>query len=419
MSDTVGSNRMTADEEIAWARAFISRVVEEAPRRMATSADERRAQEITREEMEKCGLVTEFRPFRWNRSLYANLALHFGLGALGSLAAVKSPALGLALHGAALVSFAADTSRKAFLLRRLFPFAESQNLVGRVPSKEAPRLRIVFLAHADAAFTGLLFQPEFVKRVASKPGSPLYKSLRIATLALLGLCAIDGLELATGKSTALQVARGVLTLPSFLAGALNLDVVVRNQIVPGAADDLSGVAGLLLLARRLAGRVPDDVELVYVATGCEESGLGGAQALADQMRGEWSPDNTVIVGMDGLANGDLSYYEEGEVFPVPIPEWLRGALEKAAASDADLASVRGFNIPVGGTDAVPFAVAGYPAVTIGCVDLKMGIPRHYHVPTDTPENLEADQIPRSLTMVERLVGEIISDRTGQALHLQP
>ncbi len=147
----------------------------------------------------------------------------------------------------------------------------------------------MFLAHADAAFTGLLFQPEFVKRVAGKPSSPLYKSLRVSTLALAGLAVLDGIQLVRGRSTALSAARAVLTIPPLLAAALNLDVVVRDQIVPGAADDLSGVAGLLLLARRLEGRLPDDVEVVFVATGCEESGLGGAQALVADMRGVWDP----------------------------------------------------------------------------------------------------------------------------------
>lgn len=407
------SARPGAEEETRWAQDFVARVVAEAPRRMATSDDERRAHERIRAEMEGIGLATEVHPFRWNRSLYANLALHFGLGVVGSLAASRSPAVGLALHAASAVSFAADSARKAFLLRRLFPFGDSQNVLGvRAAKGGEPRLRVVLLAHADAAFTGILFQPEFVKHLAAKPGSPLFKSLRVATLALLGLAAVDGVQLVFGKSAALSAARAVLTVPPLLAAALNLDVVIRNEIVPGAADDLSGVAGLLLLARRLEGRVPDDVEIVFAATGCEESGLGGAEALARDMRSRWDPARTVVLGLDSLANGDLCYYTEGEVVPVPLAPWLRETLDGVAAAHPEFASVRSFEIPVGGTDIIPFAVAGYPAVTIGRVDRGTGIPRHYHVPTDTPENMEAEQIPPSVDFAEQVVLALIERRTG-------
>ena len=407
-ASTVTPARPSSEEEARWAQDFVARIVAAAPRRMATSDDERHAHELIRAEMASLGLATEVRPFRWNRSLYANLALHFGLGVVGSVVAARAPALGLALHAASAISFAADSSRAAFLLRRLFPFGDSQNVLGVRPARGAPRLRVVFLAHADAAFTGLLFQPEFVKRVAGKPSSPLYKSLRVSTLALAGLAVLDGIQLVRGRSTALSAARAVLTIPPLLAAGLNLDVVVRDQIVPGAADDLSGVAGLLLLARRLEGRLPDDVEVVFVATGCEESGLGGAQALVADMRSRWDPGNTVIVGLDSLANGDLCYYTEGELVPAPLAPWLKETLDAVAASDPALASVRAFEIPVGGTDAIPFAMAGYPAVTLGRVDLSTGIPRHYHVPTDTPENMEADQIPPSVDFAERLLHALIA-----------
>lgn len=401
-TETTAAPPLSPLDEAAWARDFVRTICDAAPRRMATSEDERRAHGMIQAEMERIGLSTEVHEFTWHRSLYANLALHFGLGTIGSIVAPWAPALGLALHATSALSYALDSSRQAFLLRRLFPFQGSQNVLGYVRAKSGPRRRVVFLAHADAAFTGLLFQPEFVKRLGAKPGSPLFKSLRIATGALAGLAVLDAVQLATGKSKALTAARAVLSLPPFLAAALNVDVVVRNQIVPGAADDLSGVAGLVLLARRLQGKIPDDVEVVFVATGCEESGLGGAQSLARDMRGRWDTDNTVIIGMDSLANGDLCYYEEGEVFPVPLAPWLRETIESVTSSTPHLADVAPFEIPVGGTDAIPFAVAGYPAVTLGCVDRKMGLPRHYHVPTDTPDNMEAEQIPRGLDLAERL-----------------
>ncbi|MCC6521839.1 MAG: M20/M25/M40 family metallo-hydrolase [Polyangiaceae bacterium] len=408
------ARRLSAAEEARTAHELVARIVAEAPRRMATSGDERRAHELVRAEMDALGLRTEVHAFRWNRSTYTVLALHFGLGVVGSVAAFVSPALALALHALAAVSFVLESTRAAFLLRRVFPFAASQNVLGVRPASGTPRLRVVVLAHVDAAFTGVVFRPAFIARFGSKPGSPLYKSLRVAAAALVALAVTDVLELALGGSWPLWVARAVLSIPALVATLLNLDVVLRNQIVPGASDDLSGVAAMLLLGRRLQSELPDDVELVLVATGCEEAGLGGAQALLRDLRARWSPADTVVLGLDSPTNGDLCYYHEGEVLRVPLAPWLEEVLLSVSAADAALADVRAFDIPVGGTDAIPFARAGYPAVTLGCVDRRAGAPRHYHLPSDTPEHLEVEQIPRALDLAERVVAAIVARPGGSA-----
>ena len=396
-------------DEASWARDFITRICDECPRRMATSEDERRAHAIIRASMVTLGLTTETHAFKFNTSLYANLALHFGLGTIGSLVGGRAPALGLALHALSAGSYALDSSRRAFLLRRLFPFRDSQNVLGTLPARGEPRLRIVFLAHADAAFTGKVFEPAFTR--FAKPG-PLHKSLRIATGAVAGLAAVDVAQLVFGRSRALSLLRGVLSVPPLLATLLNLDVVLRDQIVPGAMDDLSGVAGMLLLARRLRATKPDDVELVFVATGCEEAGMGGAQALARDFKGRWDPAKTVVLGLDGFANGELRWFTEGEIFPVPLAPWLAELIGGVAASEPRFAEVRGFEIPVGATDAAPFANGGWPAVTLGCVDPERGTPRHYHLPTDTPENLETEKIPMCIDFAERVVEALVA-RAGR------
>jgi acetylornithine deacetylase/succinyl-diaminopimelate desuccinylase-like protein len=401
------SIRESTFDEVAWAREFVSRIVADCPSRTSTGEDERRAHALVADELEALGLETQIKPFEWNKSVYANLALHFGLGTLGSVVAERTPGLGLALHALTAASYAADSSRKAFLLRRLFPFRRSQNVLGTIRAKREPRLRVVFLAHVDAAYTGIIFRPEIASR-AAKPGSFMHKSLRIATGALAGLAAVDALQMYFGKSRALRLLRLGLSVPPLIAFLVNLDVVLRNHTVPGAMDDLSGVAGILLLARRLRERAPEDVEIVFVGTGCEESGLGGAQSLCEQMKNTWSRDRTVVIGLDGLANGELRFFQEGEIFPVPLAPWLRQTIVDVAASDPRFAEVTGFEIPVGGTDAVPFASTAYPAVTLGCVDPGRGMPREYHLPSDTPENLEVEKIPFCIDFAERLFDAIVA-----------
>lgn len=397
-------------DEAAWAEAFIRRVIEECPRRQPTSHDERRAHEIIRAEFDRLGLDAELQPFRFGDNLYRNLAVHFGLGVLASTVAKRHPWVAAALHGLAGVSYLADSTRKGFILRRLQGWGASQNMVAVSPASGEPRLRVVFVAHADAAFTGMLFEEWFVRRFGSKPG-PLYRPMKLATGSLFASAALDaarGLGLVRGRAA--DVAQTALALPALLTFLLNADIVARDTIVPGANDNLSGVAGILLLAHRLLGDQPDDVEYVFVASGCEEASLGGADALAHRAERAWDRERTVVLAIDGLSNGDLFWFTEGEVRPVPLAPRLERDLRAVVASDEAFAEVEPFAIPVGGTDAVPFALRGFEAVGIGCVDRDLKAPRNYHLPSDTVDNMDPTLIPPCVDFVEALVRHLVATR---------
>jgi hypothetical protein len=130
------------------------------------------------------------------------------------------------------------------------------------------------------------------------------------------------------------------------------------------------------------------------------------------MRAKWDPANTVIIGLDGLSNGELCWLEEGEVVREPVPGWLRETLREAAATDLRFASVRGFDVPVGATDVYPFRRQGYDGVCLSCVDRDLGAPRNYHVPSDTLENLDPDDIVRCVDFAEAVVDGVVRARLG-------
>ncbi len=402
---------LTPPDESTWARRIIERIIDECPRRQPTSDDERRAQELVAEQYEALGLDTSWHHFRFNDNLYANLALHAGVALAGMAVARRRPAIGALLQLGAAASYVAESTRVGYALRRVFPWKPSQNLLATLPARGALRLRVVFVAHADAAFTGLLFEPAFAARFSGSP-PPFDKSMRLVIGTQVASGALAMLEALTGRAVVPAVARAALAFPSLMAGALNADVVRRDTIVPGANDNLSGTVGALLLARRLVADRPDGIEVVFVTTGCEEASLGGSDALARSMRSCWSCDDTVVIGIDGFSNGDLFYFTEGEVLPVPSSPELHVVLDDVAARDPRFAQVRALEIPVGGTDAVPFALRGYTAVTIGRVDPELGMPRHYHHPSDTPANLDARQIPETVDYVEAVFRELVERRLG-------
>lgn len=384
------------------------RALEElGPRRLTGTATERAAQEMLSAELASLGFSTRWHSFRFSQSIYTALMVHFGLGVLGTVLCFVQPWIGFALHAFVVVSYSLESMRRGLLLRSLFPSITSQNAIATLPARATRKRRIALVAHADAAFTGTLFTPSLIK-VATKeppPGLGFFKKqlgVAIATLILLAL--LDVLS-ATHLLHAPWWVFVALTFPSFLTFALNVDVVARNRVVPGAGDNLSGCTASVELAHRLAGTLPDDVELVVVFTGAEEAGTGGALRLAQELSrsNEWGKDDTLVLGLDTLTNGDLRYLEEGELLPMRVPPMLESAILATNADDTTLPAVTKYVIPTGATDALPFLVRGWRAVSLTCIDPTLGAPRHYHHPSDTWKNIDAAQLDASIDFAERLI----------------
>lgn len=402
------------EDELAYMMRLISFIVDECPRRLATTASERKALEIMETELKRLGLPTEFETFEYNDSLYKNLALHFGLGTLARPIASKAPALGALLHGLVALSYWAESTRRGYLLRRLLRFEPSQNLLSVSPAKSDMRLRVVLLAHIDAAYTGTIFEPWFIKGMLHSPLPDnmrfLDRIMKVATVSQAALAGISLTRLLSGRKLShLRWAERLLTLPAFAVAAMNLEITLRDEVVPGANDNLTGCAALPVLARRLLADQPDDIEYVFAISGAEEASLGGSDAMAKKKLEEWDPHNTVVLAVDTLSNGEIRFTErEGEVAPRDIDPRIRRALQQATEGDERFRTVRGIDMPVGASDALAFMYRGYPATAISCVDPEIGAPRHYHHPTDTPENIDEAQFIDTVDYIERAVRVLVA-----------
>src|SRR5699024_6152433 len=176
---------------------LIEHVIASCPRRLATTEDEKRAQEIFQQAFEDAGLFTRYERFRYNRSIYANIALHFGLATAGNVLGHWHPHLNAMISGLASTSYWAESARKGYVLRRLFPWHDSQNLLGVSAAKSGePRVRVVMIAHADAAFTGWMFDPDVMRRALHSPLPDNMQFLeRVMQVATLSQAAIAGIDL--------------------------------------------------------------------------------------------------------------------------------------------------------------------------------------------------------------------------------
>ncbi len=400
-------------------------LLERFPFRLTGTDGERGLQEACAKELEALGGVTEWHTFRWGRSLYASLALHFGLATAALVLGMWSPAAAACLHVVVALSYISESARKRPLLRWALPTVSSQNAVVTFAARRTRKHRIVTLAHADAAYTGLLFSPAMVRLAAKETRSPIgrafRKGLALATFSLLVIAALEAAHPWLPASPLWRVLAFGLAVPSIAAFVLNLDVVMRNQVVPAANDNLSGCVATLELARRLHSKLPDDIELVTVITGCEEAGAGGATCLArDFVRAQrWSLDDTTVLALDTFSGGEPRLLQEGELVAKAIPARLLALTERVCADDTTLGPVTPYEIPSGATDAWPFLIAGFEAVGITCIDAALGAPRNYHLPTDDADHLDAAAFARTFAFTERFVAALAAERSdGRAPRLE-
>jgi len=363
------------------------------------------------------GLSTSEHAFKFNNNFHTIFALHHGLACLGTLVSGLAPWAGFLLHSTSAASYWADSTRRGYFLRRLFRFRPASNILAVLPAKKEPDLRIVFLGHADAGFTGLVFNPEIIRRMQGELPAPLKflkRPMALSTRLHGVLAGFDLLRMFLGPLTLpLRPLEFLLTTPSLIILLANLEILIRNEVSPGANDNLSGVAALAVLAKRFMKKKHPNVEFVFVVTSCEEASMGGADALARDMQDTWDKKKTVVVALDGLAMGDLKFTDaEGEVVQMPVPDWLCDLTRRTAATSKRFAEIKEFRISVGGTDTQPFLARGYDSISLLCADDQLGAPRNYHVPQDTPENLDIDKVLFSIDFTEKLTRAIIKHRLG-------
>lgn len=294
---------------------------------------------------------------------------------------------GTALALAALASYELEVSGRLQWTRRLLPAGDGRNAVGRIPADGPSRATLVVVAHHDAARTGLIWHPALsaggeARRVRTRSVPPVGLPVALAALAA-----------ATGTRAG-RLAGGVLGV----AMAVLMADVARSPTVPGASDNATGVAAMLALGARLAADPPPGLEVLLLAPGCEESGMGGMAAFLAAHGAGLDPARTFVLGLDTLGAGE------------PILARGEGALLTHRYRDEDNALVdagaarMGLPAPprwrIGGyTDPLLARLAGLPTVSMLSI-APDGRYNDYHRPTDVPERVSWDSVERCLAVAE-------------------
>ena len=197
------------------------------------------------------------------------------LGLLNAASALAAPRRLLAALVGAVAAAAVwdDVSGGRLWFRRLLPHRSTWNVVAEAGDRDAART-IVFIAHHDAAHSGLVFHPSSPARDGRLPNlhAKANQSLPIIYRVFLGplLVALGGLA---GQSAPRRVGAGL----AVGAAAAMADIGAR-AVVPGANDNLSSVATVVALAHSRE-RPVRGLRVMLVSTGSEESFMEGMQAF--------------------------------------------------------------------------------------------------------------------------------------------
>lgn len=281
-------------------------------------------------------------------------------------------------------------------LRRVLPKQVTADVVGVLGDSDAERTLII-VSHHDAAHTGVFFNPriaEFMTRNGPNRGSPH---------PLAGPMLPVAAGPALGALAALTGSRKLGALARLLCGGIILSLahIARSPTVPGANDNLSGVATLLEVGRSLADRPVSGLRVLLVSTGAEESMMEGMRAFADRHLSVLARESTRVLCVDAVGSSHLVLVEaEGMLEVFPYDRALKELVaERAAELDIDL--IRGFTMRLG-TDGYIALRHGVPAACLMSVN-DNGLGSNYHWPTDTPERVEYRTVEEAVRLCQEVV----------------
>jgi Peptidase family M28 len=380
-------------------------------RRGPGSDAERRAALWLRDELEAAGRPAAIEPFWCRPSSALAYAWHALLGLAGGLVAVSDATTGGLIVLAALLCVLADAATGHSPGRWLTPERASQNVVSRQDEVQADplrraRVRLILTANYDAGRMGFVYRDgprRMAARVRSATTGRTPGWLGWLALAFVWLLAIAVARLRGAHGTPIGLLQLPPTIGLVIAVALLFELASAAP-GPGAADNASGVAATIALARALDAAAPGwlSVEVVLAGAG-EGSGIGLRRHLRRRRR-ELIAENTIVLGISGCGAGSPRWWHsDGALLPLAYYGRLRELCAGIAREDPQLGftSHRGR----GATPALPARMAGLPAIAIGCLD-ECGLVPGSHQPADTPTAIDPAAVAVMLEVALMLVDAI-------------
>lgn len=311
--------------------------------------------------------------------------------------------------GALLATLAAGTlvdevQNGPRLARRLLRRKRSTvNVVGSLGPDDAPRTLVV-LAHHDAAQTGVVFDQSWARALYARRPDLLAAGTKQIPQWWLGLAPglLGLLSVWTRRRGPARAAMGLAALGTALVGD-----IWRNPTVPGANDNLSGVAALVAFAEAWALQPVPGLRVLLVSAGAEEALQEGIRAFMARWRANLPVGRTWFLNLDTVGSPDLVMLEgEGPIWMEDYADAsFRDAIERSARSE-DISLERGIRARAS-TDGIIPSRAGYPTATIVSL-MPWRLPGNYHLMSDTPNNIDYGAVERATRLAYAVARAVAS-----------
>ncbi|MHA1339078.1 MAG: M28 family metallopeptidase [Promethearchaeota archaeon] len=300
-----------------------------------------------------------------------------------------------------------------------FPKKESMNVIAKLYPKtrtDNKSKRILIIGgHTDSTY-------EFP--IASKLGTKGFKILIPLAIWLiflmLSILIISILEILDGKFVrSLSDISLIFSKPDwiFIIALIGLPYLaflafnfIHNEPVPGANDNLSGVAVIFETFKYFAENRDhlQNLELWAVCFGSEEAGMIGSKTLAKEIKrklenGTLNAEEVWVVNFDSVgADGPLHIATKEPLYRcVYLPD-VYMELEKIAKKYNIDCIVKSL---AAGTDSSPFGRKGIPATGILCFG-DGSAPPNWHSLQDTPKNINENGLKKSIKLLIPFIYEI-------------
>ena len=375
--------------------------------RLPASEGEREAAELIRNRFEAAGCASRIEEVPAYPSYARPIGTLCATAALAGLLAGRSHgsshgrshgvrrAVGALVGAAAAYGIVDDiTGGSLFARKVLMRPRTTTNVIAEAGDRDAAKTLVV-LAHHDAAPSGVVFAqhaerwvaahyPQVVEAIDSNP--PLWWAV-VAGPALVGLGSL---------LDSVPVRRAGIGLSAVSAAAL-ADIATRPA-VPGANDNLSGVAVALDVAAALKSDPPAGLRVIFVSAGAEEALQQGIMGFARRHFAGLNPARTWFLTLDTVGSGRLVLLEgEGTVRMHDYGDPFK-ALVAECADENGITLLRGLRSHNSTDGSVPLR-HGFPSATVVSVDGQKLLP-NYHLYTDTPENVDYRSVRDAARLTE-------------------
>lgn len=321
-----------------------------------------------------------------------------GLGIAAGLATLRGRrVLGALLATAVAAGIAEDVSNGPRVFRRLtMRRRRTTNVVTSGGDASAGRT-LVILAHHDAPPTGLLFHPEPPRRLAEI--FPDFVERTDTSLPLWWVGIAPQVLIVAGAALRLRVLVRLGIGAALLATASVIDIA-RSRTVPGANDNLSGVAAAIAVAEALAKRPVEGLRVLFASCGAEEVLQGGIHGFAKRHLASLPRDRTWVINLETVGSTRLGMLEgEGPI----VMEDFEPRFKDLVAEEAEAGGVslrRGLRSRTSTDSVIPHR-AGFPVATLTSITKWKSL-ANYHWPTDTPENVDYSTVAKAVSVTERV-----------------